>query len=111
MKKGTWITILIILGVLILAWYFLTETDNVDEKIVKCIASKSTLYFQTGCVACKRQESLFGENYKYLNIVDCITDGDKCLEGNITATPTWIINKEKYVGVQTVEELKLLTGC
>ena len=79
------------------------------ENIVKCIGENSELYGQLGCSACKKQEELFGENSKYLTIIDCWNEREKCLE--IEYTPTWIIKGEKYVGVQSIEKLKELTGC
>lgn len=112
MQKGNLITIIIVLAVIALAVYALTRNNgNTDVELAKCIGSKSTLYLQTGCFACQKQEDLFGDTYKYLNVVDCLVKNQECLNKEITATPTWIINNEKIVGVQTIEKLKELTGC
>lgn len=82
-----------------------------EEKLAKCIGENSTLYFQTGCSACKSQEQMFGDNYQYLNKIDCKVEIQKCIDTQITGTPTWIINGVKYPGVQSIEKLKELTGC
>ena len=112
MNKKSWVTVLIIVAILAFSGYIIVKKNgNTDENLVKCISSKSVLYMQTGCFACKKQEDLFGENYKYLKIVNCALDIDECLKEEITATPTWIINGEKYVGVQKIDKLKELTGC
>ena len=110
MKKSSILTIIIIIAVIIFA-YFLINKPNPEtpEEVAKCIGEKSILYVQLGCRACKIQEDLFGENYQYLNKIDCFYERDKCSETE--ATPTWIINGEKYVGVQTIEKLKTLTEC
>ncbi|MFH1585281.1 MAG: hypothetical protein ABIB79_00755 [archaeon] len=110
MKKSNIITILIILWVVTLSIIILKSSPtSVDEKIVKCIGENSVLYVQLGCHACEVQEELFGDNYQYLNVVDCFYDRNKCSE--ISATPTWIINGETYKGVQSIDELKNITGC
>ena len=139
MKKNTLITILIILGVIVLAVILLNKPSapTTDAETAKCIGENSVLYIQLGCHACKLQEDMFGDNYQYLNKVDCFYEKDKCLNVEtsnnpgiikkffcwvgiskcpvktmgITATPTWIIEGESYEGVQDIEALKGLTGC
>jgi len=113
MKKSslnTIVTLAIIVGVILVAFFIISsKTSNTSEELAKCIGEKAQLFTQLGCHACKTQEELFGENYKFLNVVDCFYEGEKC--GGIEYTPTWIINGEKIVGVQSIEKLKELTGC
>jgi hypothetical protein len=110
MKKSLWITIGIIIIVILFAVIMRSSIHNgVSSEVTKCIGENSILYTQLGCHACKNQEKLFGENSQNLNIVDCFYEREKCAE--IQYTPTWIINGEKYTGVQSVEKLKELTGC
>ena len=82
--------------------------DTPLEAFSRYLGENSVLYVQTGCSACKAQEDLFGANIKYLNIVNCLTDRQACAE--IEKTPTWIIDGQKYVGVQSIEKLKELTN-
>jgi hypothetical protein len=109
------ITVAFVLGVLLLAGGILilknnpTSTD-VSEKVARWIGEHSVVYVQAGCIHCKEQEDLFGDNVKYLTMVDCIPDRAICIEKGISGTPTWIINNVKYPGVQSVEKLKELTG-
>jgi hypothetical protein len=110
LTKERIITIIIILCVIILAVIILIrQTPKTDEGISKCIGKNSVLYTRLGCHFCQVQEDMFGENYQYLNVVDCFFNEDKCT--NITATPSWIIKGQKYEGVQSIEKLKELTGC
>ncbi|VVB83147.1 Uncharacterised protein [uncultured archaeon] len=117
MKKGfeKFITALVIIAVLIVAVFLLQNkpVSPVSAETVKCIGQNSLLYTQTGCSHCKDQEDLFGNNLQYLTIIDCIQDGNlqKCVDAKIEATPTWIIKNQSYVGVQTIQKLKELTGC
>ena len=110
MKKSLWITISIIIIVVIFAIIMKSNLGNgASQETVQCIGQNSALYIQLGCHACEIQEDLFGENYQYLNVIDCWFEREKCSE--IQYTPTWIINGKKYEGVQSIEKLKELTGC
>lgn len=115
MKKETMnliITIAIVI-VIIAVGILLTnkKAPETEEEVIKCIGSKAVLYTQLGCRACEAQEDLFGENYKYLDVVDCWYNHEPCIDADISATPTWIIKGEKITGVQTIDKLKELTGC
>lgn len=112
MKKENWITIAIIVAVIILAYFLINKAKpQTSEELAKCIGEKSKLYVQLGCPHCKIQEDMFGDNFKYLNSTDCFYERDKCISEGIEATPTWIINGQKYEGVQSIDTLKTLTGC
>ncbi len=106
--------ILVIAGAIIFFQNFNGDTiqNTPAEKTAKWIGEHSVLYVQTGCSHCVEQEELFGVNVRFLTIVDCIKEENRqaCILAGIEATPTWIIDGEKYVGVKTIEELKELTG-
>lgn len=112
-KKRMWINIAITLIILIAGTYYILFLNggNVETNIAKCIGQNAELYWQTGCPACQRQKDMFGENLKYITHFNCAIDTQKCVENNIEKVPTWIIKGEKYIGVQSLEELKQLTGC
>ena len=110
MKKKSLVTILMIIAVIILAVIIMTRSHpETSEEVAKCIGKNSKLYIQLGCSACKIQENIFGENVKYLNIIDCWFEREKC--GGIEYTPTWIIKGEKYDEVFSIKKLQELTGC
>lgn len=88
-----------------------TNNDISDKKTTECIAQKSIIYISAGCVACNKQKDLFGENFEYLNSIDCAQDPQKCRDVEIISVPTWIIEGKNYNGVKTIKELKELTGC
>lgn len=110
--KKRWITFGVILAVIAFAVIVTSlPKQSPEESTAKCIGENSALYVQLGCHACAIQEELFGENTKYLNIIDCLYNREICIEKNILHTPTWIINGEKIEGVQSINTLKELTGC
>ena len=112
MKKSNLITTIIIIFVIILAiWILKNPGSDVSEELARCIGEKSELYTQLGCTHCETQEKMFGSSYKYLKVTDCWFNRDICTDKDITSTPTWIINNEKYRGVQSIEKLQELTGC
>jgi len=112
-KKVWWksSTVWIIIGVLVIAFFIMNRPVPVtSEEIAKCIGENSVLYVRLGCSHCETQKEMFGENRKYLNIVDCFYVSDpKCDE--LRATPTWVIKGMDYAGVQSIDKLKELTGC
>ncbi len=110
--KSTLFTILILIAIVAFAIIFLTKKPpETDEEVVKCIASKSTIYTQFGCRACDMQKEMFGENSKYLNEVNCFYDRQACEKEEILATPTWISGRKRVEGIQSIEKLRELTGC
>lgn len=111
MKKKNWVTWIIILGVISLSIFILIKptASQVDKETAQCIGENSILYIQLGCPACETQEEMFGNNYQYLNVVDCFFDRELCSE--ISSTPTWIIDNIKYERVRIIEKLKELTDC
>jgi len=112
MKKKSWVTILIIIAVIILAIIIMTRSHpETDAEIAKCIGQNSELYVQLGCNTCKTQEEMFGENVKYLTIIDCWFDYEACPKKGVEYTPTWIIKGEKYEEVLSIKKLQELTGC
>lgn len=114
MKKKSVITWIVIIAVVAFAIFILNKPQPLtDEEFAKCLGENSELYTQAGCHACEIQENMFGETYQYLNIIDCVLEKNWpiCQEADIRATPTWIINGQKYVGVQSIETLKQATGC
>jgi len=112
MKKSLIITITIILAVIIFAVIMRSNMGNgTQEQTAICIGKNSVVYIQLGCHACESQEKLFGDTYKYINEVDCFYEREKCSNEEIRVTPTWVINEQKYEGVQSIEKLKELTGC
>ena len=116
--KSRLITFGIIVGAIIIAGiiiylqsYFIQDCS---EEVAECIGKKATLYVQAGCHYCEIQEDKFGDKLELLNIVDCIENDEniqKCLDAEITGTPSWMINGKLHEGVYEIEELKNMTGC
>ena len=113
MKKETkvYLVLAAIIIAIILGIYWAKGNGNADEKVMQCIADNSQLIVKEGCPACAAQENIIKENIDKFNITDCSVDSQKCIDLGITRIPTWIINGEKYEGVQSIEKLKELTGC
>lgn len=111
MKYRRLVSCLIILAVIVFSILVIKCKSSLttEEEVAKCIGENAILYTQYGCHACKTQEGMFGENYKFLNVVDCFYDRESCNE--VRGTPTWIINDVEHLGVQSIDKLKELTGC
>ncbi len=107
---GVIVVVLLIVGTIIYFKTGLNVKDIPSEEVAKWIGNRSAVYVQAGCSHCVDQENLFGENWKYINSIDYQENPRAFLDANITATPTWVINGNQYVGFQTIDKLKELTG-
>ena len=89
------------------------ETINFDKYLKDYGVVKYSAYW---CPNCLNQSELFGKQaYKELNVVECARDGKNsqtqlCIDKKIKGFPSWEINGEIIIGVQTLEELSELTG-
>ncbi|MFZ1971147.1 MAG: hypothetical protein WAU65_03145 [Candidatus Nanoarchaeia archaeon] len=115
-KKSSLVTFLVIVAVIIIAGLIIylqyaNKGSGVSADLAKCIGVNSQIYVQLGCHFCAEQEALFGSSYQYLNSTDCYYNQTLCNNLGIQGTPTWIINGTTYLGVQSIDKLKNLTGC
>ena len=113
-KIKKWLTIIIIVAVVVIAIIIIkypTTAQNIDCDATCCIGENSVIVALKSCGACNKQKELFGDSAEDLNIVYCEDDNQFCIDNDIRSVPTWIINNEKYVGVQSIDKLKELTGC
>lgn len=108
-KYLTWFIILIVIVIAMIIIFSRNGVEETPKHIAQCVGEKATLYVRFGCSHCEDQEKMFGENIKYIQVVDCWYEMDKC--GSIEYTPTWIIDGKKYIGVQSIERLRELTNC
>lgn len=108
--RNVLVNVLIVIMVLALAFILVNRPfEDIEKNVAVCIGKNSVLYTQAGCSHCGVQKQMFGENLKYLTLIDCTETPEECLE--ISKIPTWIIDGKEYVGVQSIEKLKELTGC
>ena len=112
LKKNP-ITLIIIILVVLGGVYFISKgtSPEPEKEIIQCLKEKSKLYVQLGCHACERQKEILGESYRNLNVIDCFYEREKCIEKQISATPTWIINNKRYEGYKSIDELKKIANC
>lgn len=110
-KKSIYVNLSIITIILIIGIYyiFIRQVEQPPEEIAQCIGENSILYTLPTCGHCRDQKELFGEYSKNLTVVDCKSEPEKC--SDIRNVPTWRINNKLYVGVQSIDYLKKLTGC
>ncbi|MBD2462077.1 hypothetical protein H6G89_13565 [Oscillatoria sp. FACHB-1407] len=82
---------------------------------------ETTLYLvdDEACTDCERQQEILGaEIMNRLNVQLCTSPtspeftgaADPCRQSNVTTFPTWRINEQFYPGVQSIEQLKTLSG-
>lgn len=135
-SKKAYVIFGIIIGVLVLIFisqFFLrsnptgdttttTYTNNGVEgqydALAKCLTQKGAVFYGAGwCPHCSAQKEMFGSSMQYVNYVQCqgASRSDPfpqaCIDANIEAFPTWIINGKQYLGSQTAQVLADTAGC
>lgn len=104
---------LVSVGLLI---YFLIFTgtgakSSVDQLAI-CLSDKgATMYGLPTCPHCQEQKDKFGDSFKYVNYINCSENREKCVNENIKTVPTWIIDGNKFIGVQELTKLAEKAGC
>ena len=113
MKKET-LTLIIIIAIvvaIILGIKYIKGNGNHDNQTMQCIADKSILIVSKTCSHCAEQRRILGDYESLFNIIFIDENPEVLEQYDIKSVPTWIIDNEKTVGVQSIEELKKLTGC
>ncbi len=113
-KKVLGNIIFVVAMIVILFVYFYEPSsepanNNNTGNVAECIGQNSVVYVKLGCSACNIQEEMFGDDWQYMNTIDCFFERDMC--GGISGTPTWVIDNQKYEEIQTIKKLRDLTGC
>jgi uncharacterized membrane protein len=73
--------------------------------------SDAKFYGASWCPHCNEQKKLFGSSVNRIPYVECSPGGPQapsapaCKEKNIQSYPTWIINGQRYTGVQPLDQL------
>jgi len=73
--------------------------------------SDAKFYGASWCPHCNEQKKLFGSSVKRIPYVECSPGGQQapqaqvCKEKGIQSYPTWIINGQRYTGVQPLDAL------
>ena len=89
----------------------LTGSTTEIDKLSICLSKNTVMYGSDLCSHCAEQKELFEGSFKYINYVDCLKNNEECINANIKAYPTWLINGKLYKGVKTLQELKELSDC
>ncbi|AFZ55283.1 vitamin K epoxide reductase family protein [Cyanobacterium aponinum AL20118] len=101
-----------------IGWEITTTSGESEIALAKHLAqSDAVMYSAYWCPHCYDQKQLFGQEAfnNHLKKIECAPDGlkgepQKCVDANIRAFPTWIIQGQVYEGVQSLEKLAELTG-
>jgi uncharacterized membrane protein/glutaredoxin len=73
-------------------------------------------YGASWCPHCTDQKHLFGSSEKRIPYIECSPGGPKapqapaCKEKNIQSYPTWVINGQRYTGIQPLDALAQLSN-
>lgn len=112
-----------VLGIVVLHLYFAGywgEAQGPEDPWVRSLAehlakSDAKFYGASWCPHCAEQKRLFDGSVKRLPYVECSPGGpnapqaDVCKDKDIESYPTWIIDGQRYTGVQPLDALAQLS--
>ncbi len=100
-----------------IGWEITTESGQAEIELAKHLTEVGVVnYSAFWCPHCYDQKQLFGkEAFSEINMVECDGRGkngnpQKCIDAQVKAFPTWVIDGKVYQGVQSLDKLADLTG-
>ncbi len=111
---------LMIIVLLVAMLYFFTDwfsmitgysvSEGEKTNVAQCLASKEVVMYGTdSCKYCKKQKSLFGDSFGFINYVECSANVKACI--GLEGYPAWKINGNIFYGLKNLDELKQLARC
>src|SRR3989338_10319751 len=99
-----------------------TQVQNTPisaSDLAKCLAANGAkVYGASSCSHCQDQKALFGEDWKFINYIECEVpedpnaQKDECMRAGITAYPTWVFKDGQVKqGLASMDELVQMSGC
>ena len=80
--------------------------------LAQCLTDKGAVMYGTEwCPHCQNQKAMFGDDFQYINYVDCEQNQEACQAAGIQGFPTWSIDGKLYPGEQKLPQLASLAGC
>lgn len=107
--------ILVILAIILSIFYFVSNGyygPTATKNFAKCLTDKGIImYGVDSCHFCTQQKQMFGNNFIYINYVNCDSHKEECIEAGIRGYPTWLINTTLYPGKKSLDWLANASGC
>jgi len=112
-RKTLFFTIIAIIVIAILITISSLFSSSSDySTFAECLTTNGAVMYGTSwCGYCQNQKNLFGDGFEKIKFIDCDSERETCILDGIQGYPTWIINKVKYPGIQSLERLSEITGC
>ena len=117
-KKNMRVVVIFSVMLFIVSAYALSKDGLGDyagedqSDFAKCLSETgAVMYGSSSCGHCNEQKAQFGDAFNYINYVECARYQQECQEKGIKGVPTWIIDDEQYVGMQSLSALSMITGC
>lgn len=124
------ISVLVVVILLIVGAVFLFNNKNgerevgVYDEFAQCIYDSGLrMYGSATCSFCAKQRKLFEGSEEFIKEIECDprnigNEAERCINKNISHTPTWILEDEEgndvtrfEAGVMSLERLSEESGC
>lgn len=95
---------------------YLGKTAGAEDPWIQGLAehlskTNAKFYGASWCPHCSEQKEMFGSSVRRLPYIECSPGGagtppaPVCNEAKVESYPTWVINGQRYVGIQPLENL------
>lgn len=69
------------------------------------------MYGADSCADCQDQKTLFGDDFQFINYVNCEFREKLCTEKGISVYPVWAKDNQVLIGLQSFGKLSEFSGC
>lgn len=116
LSKSIGAAVLVVLALHLHYAGYLGKTAAAEDPWIQGLAehlskTNAKFYGASWCPHCAEQKEMFGSSVKRLPYVECSPGGagtspaPVCTEAKVESYPTWVINGQRYVGTQSLENL------
>ena len=99
------VIIVLIVGGIVFSYINSRMPSPLDD-FAKCLTEKgAVMYGASFCKYTAGQKGMFGNSMRFINYKDFSERTD------VSTTPTWFINGQKYEKAQSLDRLAAITGC
>lgn len=83
------------------------------KEFAQCLTDANVVMYGTDwCSHCTDQKDMFGDDFDYIEFVNCDFNSEECSAAGVYGYPTWTIDGELLgAGVQTFQDLGEAASC
>lgn len=111
-NKKFLIIFVLVAAILLLIAVFWPQAVVSTTSFGQCLSEKGIkMYGNDNCPHCRDQKEILGEEFQYVDYVNCDFNDAECRENGVKYYPTWTNGIHKIIGTQSLPNLAKFSGC